>query len=216
MAFEEYQLLRYFIPGSLCVAYFLLLAVPCLSSESIDFIVDKSEVLIAIIGAAFAASPAIGYVVYSFYTNTQYDNDSVTSKDKQMNEFMLGKIGENWGTIEIWRKKEFLDFLYFWDDKQGRGTLYYEKIHGIWNHFVARKISALYVPITIAVIFPICYFAGFLNNIPIFSLPNLRFFWLIPAIAAALFHIISGSIQNQLNLKALNRSKLNSLKKSQR
>jgi hypothetical protein len=164
MAFDEYQFLRYFIPGSLFVSYLFLLIVPCLNNEAINYFVKHTEFTIGIAGGAFAASPAIGYAIYSLYTATDYDKDSVLHKDKGINQYLKKKL-EFWNDdFPICQKKEFLDFLYYWKDENNQSENFYSKIHGIWSHFVARKVAAWYVSITAIAVFFICYLFALVTN----------------------------------------------------
>jgi len=67
MAFDEYQFLRYFIPGSLFVIYTTALVIPILNSFALYFLENHPDVLIGIVGGAFAAGLAFGYVIYTIY-----------------------------------------------------------------------------------------------------------------------------------------------------
>jgi hypothetical protein len=58
VAFDEYQFLRYFIPGSLFVIYATALALPIINTDTLFFLQSYPDVVIGIVGGAFAAGLA--------------------------------------------------------------------------------------------------------------------------------------------------------------
>jgi hypothetical protein len=154
LAFEEYQFLRYFIPGSLFVIYVSFLAIPNIDGPIIPFLLRHPDILIGIVGGAFGASLAFGYLVYSFYDWTSYNRLAMhCSKGKRR---ILGYMGEK---IEDWdssdpqkkipdsQKKEFLDMLYRLLGNEGKNQQIADMVRGIWSHFNARIVCAIFVPI---------------------------------------------------------------------
>jgi hypothetical protein len=105
MAFDEYQFLRYFIPGSLYVVYTTFLMVPILNSTVIDFFKNDSSALLGIVGGAFGASLAIGYVVYSFYDTFLYNRWAMNFGNRKSLRYLAKKI-EGWEDPQKTRQQE--------------------------------------------------------------------------------------------------------------
>ena len=84
MPFEEYQFLRYFIPGSLFVIYTTLIIYPALSLEILLFLEKNPEIVLGIIGGVFAGSLAFGYLVYTLYDTFLYNIIAMNPKRRKL------------------------------------------------------------------------------------------------------------------------------------
>ncbi len=182
MAFDEYQFVRYLTPGSLAVGYILLLAFPCFSDSAISYLIANPDFSLALVGAAFGISLAVGYLIYALYTVTGYDRDSLTHVDKTINGYLKTKI-TNWDEIDNCKRKEFLDFLYYWKSNPSDDYLY-SKVHSIWTQYVGRNVSAFYVPGFSGIVFTVIYLVDSLGTKLVFSFPPPKLQWFGLAILA--------------------------------
>jgi hypothetical protein len=153
LAFEEYQFLRYFIPGSIYVVYTTALLLPILNSTVIDFFRKDTSALLGIVGAALGASLAAGYIIYTIYDTFGY-SPRMMNRDKRK---MLKYIDDN---IDGWKepidssKKEFLDLLLIKFGESSSGDRYSATVKSMWSHLNARIVCYLYVPVLSAISVP--------------------------------------------------------------
>ena len=147
MAFEEYQFLRYFIPGSLFVIYVTLLVLPNLNPQLFPYLSSNPETILAIVAGAFGASLAFGYLIYSFYDLVFYNFLAMKFPNKRkILGYMKEKI-EGWDDVSEPDKKEFLDMLYRLPGDANKNEQVSSLTRGIWSHFNARIVSATCVPL---------------------------------------------------------------------
>lgn len=76
MSSEQYQFLRYYLPGSVFLIYLALLLVPVTNPESLIFLIQGQNLLalVTLIGGAFVISPPLGYLLYSLYDTFLYNH----------------------------------------------------------------------------------------------------------------------------------------------
>jgi hypothetical protein len=115
--FEEYQFLRYFIPGSLFVMYTTLVFLPNLSKNVVSYILEKPDSLLGIVGAAFGASLAFGYIIYSVFDTLLYNPIALKNGWRKVLSYMESKIDTEvnkkvWRGLNKEKKKEFLEMLF--------------------------------------------------------------------------------------------------------
>jgi len=156
---EQYQFLRYYIPGSLSLIYFFGLILANMGDEAFRLL--NHPALISLVVGLFASSPALGYVIYLFYDWTLYnkiasceERRALTLLDTWANTEHFRK-GERWQSV---RRKELVDFaLYLRPHDCGlriSGNVT-ETIRGFWSNANARITSAIYVPIASGIMFAI-------------------------------------------------------------
>lgn len=146
LVFEEYQFLRYFIPGSLYVFYTSLLIIPNLADTIVKDLGQNGNVLIGVFVGAFGASLAFGYVIYTFYDSFLYNFLAMRPGWRDILRLMESEINV-WTKKSNEKKKEFLDTLYYYLDKRDpMNQKFSETIRGIWSHFNARIVCLFFVP----------------------------------------------------------------------
>lgn len=154
MGFEEYQFLRYYIPGSLYIIYIGVLTVSILNPVLINFFKNDTSALLGLVGGAFGASLAIGYIIYTFYDTFLYSKWAMDFKNRESLRYLAKKI-EGWddpnepgnkNNIEEHNKKMFLDMLWISFDKDTLSERYDKTLRGMWSHLNARKVCYLVVP----------------------------------------------------------------------
>lgn len=74
MAFDEYQFLRYFIPGSLYSIYTIALIVSVLSPDVLVYFFVNPQALLGLVSGIIGSSLATGYLLYSFFDKCLYQH----------------------------------------------------------------------------------------------------------------------------------------------
>ena len=180
MGFDEYQFLRYFIPGSLAVIYIAFFLAPFIGDGVINNFKASPEGLLGIVGAAFGASLAIGYVIYTFYDTCSYNKAAMDSTKRRILHY-LEKQKPDCKKLSEFEKKATLDMLYDAFDDSSVSNRVASKARGMWSHFNARKVCAIYVPSFSIVFSVIIILFAHLIKPNIFDFSNLyRFLLLIP------------------------------------
>jgi hypothetical protein len=173
MPFEEYQFLRYFIPGSLFVIYTSLIIYPALNADTLTFLESKPEIVLGIVGGAFAGSLAFGYLVYTFYDTVLYNLIAMNSKWRILLRYLAAKIPE-WNNLKNHEKKMIMEMIHTSGDYTRGVDKFYDIVRGWWSHFNARIVCALFVPALSLATFGLLLLLDFffLKTIEIFSFNN--------------------------------------------
>lgn len=154
---EQYQFLRYYIPGSLSLIYFFGLILASVGENV--FQVLKNPALISLVVGVFAISPALGYVIYTFYDWTLYNRIARCSERRTLNLLDTWANEERFRRGERWedvRRKELIDFALYsslHDSHFRTSNRITETVRGFWNHVNARLVSATFVPIASFIFF---------------------------------------------------------------
>ena len=180
MAFEEYQFLRYFIPGSLFVIYTIVLVLPILNSTVVLYFESNPDALLGIIGGGFAASLAFGYIIYTIYdTFGPYDRDVMKSKKRPLFKYLSERI-EDWDKFDKPKKKMFTEMLHITGADTKDCDRFYTIIRGFWSHFNARIVCCLWVPIFSAITIFFLIILDFVVGSKFFSFTFPNIFLYIP------------------------------------
>ena len=151
MAFDEYQFLRYFIPGSLYVIYVVALLSPFFGNKVFELLITQadSDAILGLIGGAFGVSLAFGYVIYTFYDTAGYNKIAMDPKNRPILRYLESHINysKEWKKLNNFEKKVALDVLCDSFDDTEVSNRIAGKIRGIWSHFNARIVCGSYVPI---------------------------------------------------------------------
>ncbi len=171
--FEEYKFLRYFIPGSLFVIYTTSLVLPFLDSAILRYFKNNPNALLGLIGGAFGASLAFGYIIYTFYDTFLYNVIVMKEKKGKLfperplllyikdrlrpyfeesalrhQEVELEKDwGEQWKKIDRPIKKVFIEMFFITSDNSKDHDKFQTILRGWWSHFSARIVCSICVPI---------------------------------------------------------------------
>ena len=181
---EEYQYLRYYMPGSLFLVYLAIILIP--NSSLLSIILSNNEpfaVALQIVGlliAAIGISPIIGFLVYAFY-NPYYERRA-SQKDRGAFEYLdyiaTEKSKDNATTKEqkiklsslvscAKHKKEFLDLVVHTDSKEPSSSSFQtdikEIMKGHLSKYAARKVCGLIVPLCVAIVIISLFFIGLIN-----------------------------------------------------
>jgi hypothetical protein len=73
MSFEQYQFMRYYLPGSLFLVYLALLLSPFSGPRLVEFMKSNFGGLVTLVLGVFVVSPAVGYVLYIWYDTNVYN-----------------------------------------------------------------------------------------------------------------------------------------------
>jgi len=147
---EEYQLLRYYIPGSLFLIYLSVLIIP--NSGNIILYVREFSILelIGVFLGFFTISPPIGYIIYSIYDWTLYRRISKWKKKRTALQLIEEWAKNEKVTLDNVKKKELIDFAFYFSLKDSNFKIsdqIGETIRGFWSHFNARVVCSIYVPL---------------------------------------------------------------------
>jgi len=154
---EQYQFLRYYIPGSLSLAYLFLLVLVNTGERIFDLLIGTGTVSVVI--GTFTLSPALGYVIYQFYDTLLYNRIARCKKRKALNlldtwaDAKGFPKGDNW---ESTRRKELIDFILYssaTDSSFEISDQLADTIRGFWSHINARIVSSVFVPISSGILF---------------------------------------------------------------
>lgn len=113
---------------------------------------------ISLVAAAVAISPAIGYIIYTFYDSIWY-NYRIAKSEKREALGLLVKWAEKeeypkkGETLDFTRKKELIDFALYCSRKDNDFEIseqIAETIRGFWSHAAARYVSSIFVPLACA------------------------------------------------------------------
>jgi len=154
---EQYQFLRYYIPGSLALIYFLILILANIG-ERIFELSFSNEALTSLVLGAFVISPAIGYVIYLFYDWILYNRIAECCERETLHLLDRWAEEERFRRGERWRikRKELIDFALYSrleDSDFEISDSIAETIRRFWNHINARLTSAVFVPIASVIFF---------------------------------------------------------------
>ena len=195
--FEEYKFLRYYIPGSLFLIYLASLTIPNLAVINQNTLLERWDIVLSAIVGSFVISPAIGYVIYSFYDWLFYNRIATYSKWRTTFRLINERAPEILDTTN--KKKEFLDLLfrihYSSEHNSSEPEInpsILETMRGMWNHFNARITCAVFVPIFSVITFGLLYICDIgLSSFEIFRFRSF-IFWAhhIPFQAVSLLIII--------------------------
>jgi hypothetical protein len=174
MAFQGYQFLRYFIPGSLYVIYLMSFVIPNLAESIACYLLNKPEVLLGIVGGAFGASLSIGYVIYSFHDTALYNHLAMREKWRDIPRYLKKEIA-TWKNLSNEERKEFLDLLYLHSGEDTANQQFSATIRGMWSHFNARIVCSLWASLLSVISFVVLYALDQAAGTGVF---NLRFFHL--------------------------------------
>lgn len=129
MPFEEYQFLRYFIPGSLYVIYTSLITFPAFSLTIFNILNANKEIVIGVLGAAFAGSLAFGYLVYTFYDTVLYNAIAMKSNWRILLRYLAVKI-PGWDKLKNHEKKMIMEMIHTSGDYTKGVDKFYEIVRG--------------------------------------------------------------------------------------
>jgi len=199
MAFEEYQFLRYFIPGSLFVIYTTLIAFPILSSTAIAML-GNPETLLGVIGGAFAGSLAIGYITYTFYDTFLYNRLAMNTKRRLLLQYLPTKIKE-WDSLLLHEKKMVMEMIHNTGKDTEACDRFYNIIRGWWSHFNARWVCLLFVPLLsgFSVLFLLSLNIILGGEIFAFNLPNLFLYVPIALVIVTISLVLKIGAENPFN-----------------
>lgn len=161
---EQYRFLRYYIPGFLFVTYLLGLITVNLNKNIFSFFKTVGLDPISFVGIAFTASPAIGYMIYSFYDWVLYNR--IGNCDERQTLVLLDewalkeKLIKKGQKIEKVRKKELIDFAVYSSAKRSSLIISEqlpETLRGFWSHVNARYVSSIFVPLACGLFFVILW-----------------------------------------------------------
>lgn len=188
---EEYQFLRYYLPGSLFLFYVAILLVPnssvYSSIVSSDGTLSLGINLVGLLVSLIGVSPIIGFIIYAFY-NPYYERRAVAS-DRGAFEYLKTekftkntKIKAELILSSDKQRKEFLDLVVH---TKGIGSNLEvdsdirDLMKGHLSKYAARIVCGFYVPIFSTIVVLTLFLIG------VFSPTTLSFNWqphfLIPA-----------------------------------
>ncbi len=145
MPFDEYQFLRYFIPGSLFVIYATCLILPILSTDGLLFMGNHLDIAVAIAVGAFGAALAFGYVIYTFYDTFSYGRDAMKKEQRPLLRYFANHA-ENWNNLSESRQKMFIEMTHITGKDIVDCRYFYSIGRGFRSHYNARIVCSLYVP----------------------------------------------------------------------
>jgi hypothetical protein len=166
MAFDEYQFLRYFIPGSLYSIYTMALIVSVLSPDVLVYFSVHPEALLGIVSGIIGSSLAIGYLLYSFFDKCCYQR-LVWDTKKRLSKEYLGKLIFDWDEIEKSKPEQakmFLDMLWITFKDSDSSEKYSTTLRGTWSHLCARLCCCFVVPFFSFVSFGFVLFANWFTE----------------------------------------------------
>lgn len=202
MAFEEYQFLRYFIPGSLFVIYTTLMTFPILSSTAIDYLLRHPDFLLGIIGGAFAGSLAFGYIIYTFYDTVLYNRFAMNVEKRLLLQYLPTQIKKGkWDSLDEHEKKMIMEMIHVAGKDTKDCDRFYNIVRGWWSHFNARWVCLLFVPLLsgISVIFLYSFDVIISGRIFAFTLPNLILYIPIAIVIAIVSLVLKTGAKKPFN-----------------
>lgn len=190
MAFDEYQFLRYFIPGSLYVIYSAAMTATVLNPEKLDFFKNNPDVLLGIVGGAFGAALAMGYLIYTFYDTFHYNHWAMNRNRRGILTYLESRIAD-WKLLDDARKKEFIDLLWITLNADSLSERYSALVKGIWSHLNARKVCCYWVPsFSVFTLFLLYLFSNIVLRVNLFTMENWVLFALVLAIIGGISAVL--------------------------
>ena len=184
MAFDEYQFLRYYIPGSLYVIYVTALVFPILSPQVFNYLAKNPDVFLGTVGGVFAASLAIGYLIYSFYDWVEYNETAMGEKKKKLFAY-IEREAPGWKDLPEPEQKESLDMIYLTFGDPAANERASNQIRGMWSHYNARKVCYKFVPLFAAITVLLSLIPDLFMTKKLYAIPG-HWEWLLLAVAAIL------------------------------
>jgi hypothetical protein len=197
MAFDEYQFLRYFIPGSLFSIYTSILIFSVLTPEVLYYFTFHPEFLIGIITGIVGSALPFGYLLYSFFDSTLYQKVTWNIKRRRIISD-LDEVIENFKDIaknEPARAKIFVDMLWIRFEDSDSSQKYSVVVRGTWSHLCARLTCCSIVPILsfisyfIFVRFIVAYANSLPSNLIFQPFTSENWFWGISVVVIILISI---------------------------
>jgi hypothetical protein len=112
----------------------------------LSFLKHHPDVLIGIVGGAFAAGLAFGYIIYTIYDTIHYDHLAMDEKRRPLLRYMANHI-DNWGRFTEAKQKMFMEMIHTSGENIEDCNNFYSIGRGFWSHFNARMVCYLWVPI---------------------------------------------------------------------
>jgi hypothetical protein len=185
-SWEQYQFLRYYMPGFLFFTYLAIMLV----SARLTFEIPDIQTIVGIFGGIIIASPVIGYIIYIPY-NCFYERIWSRSKKREVLNFMTKAIFEekldafNLKEYEravknFGKKKELIDLILHIDIKnEGAIKVNNEILNTLQNqlnNFSARVVMGFFTPIaSTCVLIPIIIVYLGLNGNAFFNFASYAF-----------------------------------------
>jgi len=177
---EQYQFLRYYLPGSLLLLYTTILTVPNLSPDTF-FGPINLERIVAIFVGLLTINYTVGYLIYVPY-NYRYEKLAIDPNRRQVIEYInrLAKEANCRDFIKCdAQRKEFLDLVYHSNYRAGSELqIDSDIIATLKNHlsnYAARYVCGTLIPLSLIPVIPFVWYIllragiGFTWNVP-FSL----------------------------------------------
>jgi hypothetical protein len=90
MSFEQYQFLRYYLPGSLFLLELGLFLAPFINYFELQKLLGGNLLsLVTVVGGAFVVSPAIGYLLYSAYDTAIYNQKAMNWDNRRSLMYLI-------------------------------------------------------------------------------------------------------------------------------
>ena len=190
----SYEFLRYYIPGNLFLIYLFLFLSPFLIISS-----DSLTILVSTILGGFVISSPIGYILYSLYDQTFYEDIG----DGKTNHYFFRE--NNRKSLELVRSwisadKEIdmnkiqsenitglIDFALYSDIKDDEkefevNSKISDTIRGHWSHHNARYVCSVFVPVASFIIWAIALIIFWLTRADFIGFNAYRWLLCLPII----------------------------------
>ena len=122
---------------------------------------NHPDALIGIVGGAFAAGLAFGYIIYAIYDTILYERLGMNEKRRPLLRYMANHI-DNWASFSEAKKKMFLEMIHTTGKNIQGCSDFYSIGRGFWSHFNARMVCYFWVPIFSAAAVAFLVFSDFI------------------------------------------------------
>jgi len=129
----------------LFVIYTIALVIPILDKGALAFLQTYPDVVIGIVGGAFAASLAFGYIIYTFYDTFFYGPDAMSLKKRPLLRYFAKHI-DDWDTFSEARQKMFIEMTHITGKNLEESENFYSIGRGFRSHYNARIVCSIFVP----------------------------------------------------------------------
>ena len=148
-----------------------------------------------IVGGAFGASLAFGYIIYTFYDTFDYNRRAMDENKRPLLNYVAKNVGEGWKNLSQAKKKMFIEMIHTCtkDHESGNCDRFYSIGRGFWSHYSARIVCCSWVPLVS--VFTVLFLYALTNittlSVLTFNSDRILFYAMFWGLSSTLITIIS-------------------------
>ena len=167
--------------------YTTALVIPILDTGALSVLESHPDVVIGIVGGAFAAGLAFGYAIYTIFDTIFYGHDAMKQEKRPLLRYMANHV-ENWDSFSEARQKMFIEMTHTTGKNMEDCESFYLIERGFRSHYNARIVCSLFTPIAAAITLSFFVISSYLTANKFLTLTS-PYTWLDIPVAFGIFVI---------------------------